>query len=484
MLAPGEAVAAGGFVVTEGCHEHEAFVAGDDAAVAARLPDDFTAVRTSGRPLVFARAIRCEQFDGAPGTLASYGIVVETPDGRGCASGAPVAGQVKGDFPPACNLYALAFASDRADIAAWLGDLPATHAPDLAFALDGSAFRLRAPGWGIEATNAPERPGEISIRRAYRHGTGLLLHSSETLVAGSADGKVTAEPGSEVAALIGGAEAPYAEPYNSFAAERQARGVFRLQELSPAPGAHAFAGSCAVEGDVTFTPPARNQPAPGTYDYQGTGTCSGTLDGAEVQDAPVFLRHSGPAQVSCVMAYTRAPGPGVMTFADGRSIGYTVDFTTTLTEVDGTLYGERSGIAPAHATFFNARTSPDVTLTCGGDGTQRAALDLSFTTDTPLVGAAPAPAATEPPAAPSARTAALRLRVSPRRVRAGRRTAFVFRVRAGAQPVRDAVVRFAGRRVRTGARGRARIVASLRRGHTARVVLPGFASARARVRLR
>jgi hypothetical protein len=49
----------------------------------------------------------------------------------------------------------------------------------------------------------------------------------------------------------------------------------------------------------------------------------------------------------------------------------------------------------------------------------------------------------------------LRVRVSPRRVRIGRRTRITFRVTAGGRPVARALVRFAGRGVRTDAGGRA-----------------------------
>ena len=70
----------------------------------------------------------------------------------------------------------------------------------------------------------------------------------------------------------------------------------------------------------------------------------------------------------------------------------------------------------------------------------------------------------------------LRLRVRPRRVAAGRQTVFVFRVTRGSRPVRGARVRFAGIRVRTGPRGRARIVVSLPRAgrYPARALKPGM----------
>ena len=63
LIASGALAAssAGGasFVSATNCVEHQAFVDGDDAYVAAHLPRRYTAVRDSGtgRPLVFVRAL-------------------------------------------------------------------------------------------------------------------------------------------------------------------------------------------------------------------------------------------------------------------------------------------------------------------------------------------------------------------------------------------------------------------------------------------
>src|SRR2546430_1766653 len=116
------------FIVTAGCQEHQAFVDGDEGAVAARLPKRYTPVRDpqNGRPLLFVRALRCSKvtIDGrtAPATMASFGIVIESPDGRGCASGAPGVGTVKGDAPPACNWYTLFWLANDRRVIRWLRD--------------------------------------------------------------------------------------------------------------------------------------------------------------------------------------------------------------------------------------------------------------------------------------------------------------------------------------------------------------------------
>ena len=91
--------------------------------------------------------------------------------------------------------------------------------------------------------------------------------------------------------------------------------------------------------------------------------------------------------------------------------------------------------------------------------------------------------------AAAAKRARIRLRVTPRRTRAGRRVAFRFRALVGrgaaARPVRRATIRFAGRRARTDRRGRATIVRRFsRRGrHVARASRRGLRSGRATVRV-
>lgn len=83
----------------------------------------------------------------------------------------------------------------------------------------------------------------------------------------------------------------------------------------------------------------------------------------------------------------------------------------------------------------------------------------------------------------------LRLDAFPRRARAGQRTTFRFHVRAvtdgRARPVPQAMVRFAGRRATTNARGRASITALIRRSGLMRVRVEkaGFQAGTARVRI-
>jgi Tannase and feruloyl esterase/3HB-oligomer hydrolase (3HBOH) len=80
----------------------------------------------------------------------------------------------------------------------------------------------------------------------------------------------------------------------------------------------------------------------------------------------------------------------------------------------------------------------------------------------------------------------LRLRVTPRRARAGHRTRFRFRVTSRGKPVRGAHVRFLGRTKRTGRHGRARMTRRpMRRGvRRATATKHGYRAANTRVRVR
>ena len=510
------AQAAPAAMVTEQCDEHQAFVEGDDAAVAARLPKRYAAVRArgSGAPLLFVRAIRCRAItiddETAPGTMASYGVVIQSPDGRGCASGAPGIGSAKGDVPDACNWYVLSWLADDRRIVRWLRHrtpgFPVEHSDRLAFRtgpfdpnIGGAPFAFAADGFGIEATTR-ERPGEIAVRGGYwrdtPQGSVKVAFSTEDITSGDADGRVTAAAGTELAALLGAPERPYVPGYSSFAAERWERGVYRKQVVEP-EGA-GFAGSCAVKGDVRFKPPATTTEAALEYTYDAEGTCSGTLDGREVSEAPVTIHTGGRSYGSCNRAQTTSPGQATIAFASGEVVRYTFDFVSTSTEIDFEVYGERSGTGNGHGTFLTERTSPDVAAQCRGEGVSQIPMDMTLETESPLVNDRPEQRGGSPsgggrggePSGPrraAARRRALRLLVSPGAVNAGRRKTLVFRVTtADGAPVRGAVVRFAGRRARTGAAGTARIRMVVRRAglRRARATKPGFRAARAAIVVR
>lgn len=519
-VAPASA-GAQSYAVASGCEHYQGYVEGDEAAVAPRVPDGYTLVRDrgSGRPVLFVRAVRCPEvaIDNrtVPVTFASFGAVVESPDGRGCFSGAPFAGAFAGDRPPACNWYVLSWQADDRGVVRWLRGgtpgFPAVYAPELRYTLDafdpakgGAPFGFEAPAsapapFRMDAVGR-ERPGEAPIRGGYWHDTpqGIVkvAFSTENMVSGDASGTVTAAAGSELAALMGATERSFLPGYSNFAAERWERAVYRKQIVTPGATSDSFDGSCSLHGDVRFKPPATNTPGTLAYTYDGDGTCTGTLNGRDVADAPVTIHTEGHSYGSCSGAETTSPGHGVLRFADGPPIRFTQDFTSVTTEIDFTWYGYRSGTAPAQGTFRTTRTSGDVAAQCRTTGVEQIPMDVTMTTQTPLVsdrragpgsrGGSPRPGG-RPGAERAAGAPRLRLSVAPRVAPAGRFTPFRFRVRtAGGRPVAGALVRFAGRRARTGPGGRARIGTVVRGTgrRMARAAMRGFGPGRASVRVR
>jgi hypothetical protein len=490
---------AAGFMAAEGCQMHQPFIEGDDVAVSARLPEGYSPVRTSsGAPLLFVRAIRCEALGvgarAAPGVMASFGVVVESPDGLGCGSASPVGGTLRGDNPPICNWYPFSWLADDRRVVDWLRDgtpgFPAVHLPGLEFELGtsdpaqgGAPFRFRTPAsapspFSIEAVGR-EHPGELVVRGGYwvdtPKGTVKLPWGSDNLTGGDASGVVTAAPGSLLATLMGAEQRSYSPEFASFVHERWEDASYRKQNLAPAPTADRFEGSCSFEGVVRFTPPATNTPTDLVYEWDGTGTCTGALNGRDVSGAPAKAHQAGRSYGSCRQARTTEPGQGAITFRGGETIRYTQDFRSTSTEVDLTYYGERSGFARGHATFLTDRTSPDITERCNVGGVEETPLDVELTTESPLV--------SEPPR----KAPRLKLKVAPNEVRRGHRQTFRFRVATSdGRPAKRAIVEFAGRRVRTGREGRARIAVKLKRSgrHRARATKRGFRAARAVVVVR
>jgi hypothetical protein len=492
---------AAGFVTANGCPHHQAFVEGDDAAVSDRLPAGYAPVRTpTGAPLLFVRAIRCEELgvDGqaGPGIIATFGVVIESPDGLGCASAAPIVGMLNGENPPICNWYLFGWLSDDRRLIKWLHEgtpgVPAAYAAGLEFELgepdssqSGVPFHFATPAsvpspFTIDAVGR-EHDGELRVRGGYwldtPDGTLKFVLSTNDLTSGSATGVVTAAPGSLLAILMGATERSYVPGYSEFSAERWQRASYRKQNLAPAEGADSFDGSCSFHGVVRFTPPATNAASRDVmYDWDGEGTCTGTLNGEEVSDAPAKAHQAGPAHATCNEAVTITPGQGAIRFASGEEIRSTVEFSSVATEVDLTYYGERSGFSRGHATFLTDRTSPDVLERCESEeGVTETPLDVTMTTESPLV--------SEPPReAPR-----LKARVAPQHVRRGERRAFRFRVRSSdGGPVKRALIEFAGHREQTGRYGKARIVTALHRTgrHRARIGKQGFERVRVSVRAR
>jgi hypothetical protein len=158
------------------------------------------------------------------------------------------------------------------------------------------------------------------------------------------------------------------------------------------PGvAHAtkFSGTCdPIKGTATFDPPLTSNTAHGSYDFSGSATCTGKVDGKDVNGS-VQVAVKGAGDLSCSSGKSDMPGQGTLTFdATGQTVHFLMTFTATLSEVDITLTGEKGGKGTGHASFAD-KDHPENNLTtvqnCGGSGNKQ----LSFTANATVPDSAP-----------------------------------------------------------------------------------------------
>jgi hypothetical protein len=149
---------------------------------------------------------------------------------------------------------------------------------------------------------------------------------------------------------------------------------------------NSFSGTCAFQGTASFSPPATNDQQSLRAVYEATGSCSGRLNGRQISNAPVRARNAAHAvDGSCLRADTTRPGRGRILFADGTSIVFSSEFHFVGTNGTFSVRGERSGSAHGVGSFLTPRTPPELAAQCAGAGVSRAPLDLTLTTDSPLV---------------------------------------------------------------------------------------------------
>jgi polyvinyl alcohol dehydrogenase (cytochrome) len=174
--------------------------------------------------------------------------------------------------------------------------------------------------------------------------------------------------------------------------------------------------------------------------------------------------HFGPTMVAHDVLYTVDPA-GFLVARDPAS-----GSEITRLSLGGPAFGGASAVGGA--LYASVGTGPPPEPAPQQDGTG----SIVAFGDTSLSGARPV----EPPA-----TRRIRLMVSPRRVRAGRRAAFHFRATRGSHGVAGARVHFAGRTVRTRRGGRARMRVRFRHPGLRRAWArkPGLVVARAKVRV-
>jgi hypothetical protein len=131
-------------------------------------------------------------------------------------------------------------------------------------------------------------------------------------------------------------------------------GLLALVALMAAPIASASAdntvsGACTLSGTANFNSPLTAQPGANGYSFTGSGTCSGTLNGAPITNAPASASASGTGTLSCT-ASASTVGTGTLT-VNGVAIGFQIKLVGTGTEVTFALTGNTGGAGVGHASF-------------------------------------------------------------------------------------------------------------------------------------
>jgi hypothetical protein len=113
-----------------------------------------------------------------------------------------------------------------------------------------------------------------------------------------------------------------------------------------------FSGACTLSGTATFGPnPLTAAPQAGeTYTFTAnSGTCSGTMNGTPVTNAPASATATGSGTLGCTVSES-VGGTGSITI-NGQSAGFTISLAGAGTEVAFQLTGNGGGAGGGHASF-------------------------------------------------------------------------------------------------------------------------------------
>jgi len=172
-------------------------------------------------------------------------------------------------------------------------------------------------------------------------------------------------------------------------------GALAVLGTAPAQAAHrshSFEGGCAIHGVTKLGTPLQNTTdlLPNTYSYDATGTCTGTIDGKAVLNAPVTVVGGGPCLGNCALSKTTDPGHATIDFVNGPGKGddapidVTINFVVVMTETQFQIEGTKSGEATGHGTFLTGSSFADLLSECNAGTLQEAPFDLWMATATPL----------------------------------------------------------------------------------------------------
>jgi hypothetical protein len=145
-------------------------------------------------------------------------------------------------------------------------------------------------------------------------------------------------------------------------------GLLALIALMAVPIASASAatvsGACTLSGTANFNSPLTAQPGANGYSFTGSGSCSGTLNGAPITNAPASASASGSGTLGC-SASAATLGTGTLT-VNGVAVGFQIKLVGAGTEVAFALTGNSGGAGGGHASF--ALDAQQAATQCAGAG--------------------------------------------------------------------------------------------------------------------
>jgi hypothetical protein len=146
---------------------------------------------------------------------------------------------------------------------------------------------------------------------------------------------------------------------------------------------NSFEGSCKLSGDLVFATPLGADLRTTTLTDSATGTCTGRLNGAAVQELPTVNRVTGTATASC--AAGRAHTVDTLVFAHRTRIVIYTDSSFAATQGVAHTTGAVSGESVEHVSLL-PYTDQSTLAACQAGTLKSAHYDLEARTISPLVG--------------------------------------------------------------------------------------------------
>jgi hypothetical protein len=152
---------------------------------------------------------------------------------------------------------------------------------------------------------------------------------------------------------------------------------------SPAQASNTFEGTCNLSGELRFGEPLGNELRATTIDDSASGTCSGTVNGVPLEDAPVTNRATGSGMLSCIAG--QATTADTLSFGHGVRVRFVTDTVGGLTQFAAHFRGAVSGDGVVHVNLL-PYTDQSTLAACQAGALRTVRYDLVARTLTPVTG--------------------------------------------------------------------------------------------------